>query len=953
MPSDHLARGISVRGTDIRANEARHQYREKIARVTLDSMVQFVGLLDAEGTVLEINKVALDAVGLTLADVEGKPFWTTFWWQVSPEINQGIRDAIARAVKGEFVRWDTPLYASPDGSVTIIIDASVMPVKDDEGKVVFLACEGRDITEKKAQERELAQKNIELQGLLERIRELDEIKTQFFANVSHELRTPLALILGPARRLIDDAGTMSLAERREAGEVVARNARMLLKHVNDLLDMSRIEANKLTIDLVDTDVAALVRFLASHFAVLGSDRQIAFSVEAGQVCVAAVDPDKLQRVLMNLVGNAFKFTPHGGRIRCTLQASGDQLTIAVDDSGPGVPVELRQAIFERFRQVDGGINRKVAGTGLGLAIAKEFVEMHKGVIAVSESAFGGARFSITIPHVRLTTSAPAPAGAPDTTMLDGVIEELRFATPSTQRSDPPAALDAAAGSRPRVLVVEDNPDMNRFIVQCLSNEYDVVSAFDGREGLEKALRFRPTLIVSDVMMPNVSGVEMIAAMRRQPELESTPILLLSAKADEELMVKLLDDGVRDYVVKPFSEKELTVRVRNAVHAEQARAQMQVLHGAAESANRAKDEFLAMLGHELRNPLSPILTALELMKLRGEAGSERERVIIERQVTHLSRLVDDLLDVSRIARGRIELKREVIDIPDVVARAIEMSSPLLEQRAHRLHVEVPKGLRVDGDLTRLSQVVSNLLTNAAKYTPPRGDITVRAKQVNGDVQVSVKDSGTGIAPDMLPHIFELFVQERQAVERSQGGLGIGLTIVRSLVELHGGSVSVRSDGPGKGSEFVVRLPAVAKQTAETSSSGRAESREETRPESTLGRVLVVDDNEDSAQLLAEILVQKGYHARVALDAVSALQVAAEMRPDIAILDIGLPVMDGYDLAAHLRALPDLGDVDLIAVTGYGQDADRRRTQQAGFRHHLVKPVDITALEAALDGLASPR
>ena len=433
MPSDRPARGISVRGTEIRAGEARQHYREKIARVTLDSMVQFVGLLDAEGTVLEINKVALDAVGLTLADVEGKPFWTTFWWQVSPEINQGIRDAIARAAKGEFVRWDTPLYASPDGSVTIIIDASVMPVKDDTGKVVFLACEGRDITEKKAQEREIAQKNIELQGLLERIRELDEIKTQFFANVSHELRTPLALILGPARRLIDDAGTMSLAQRREAGEVIARNARMLLKHVNDLLDMSRIEANKLKIELADTDVAALVRFLASHFAVLAADRQIEFSVDAEHACVAAVDPDKLQRVLMNLVGNAFKFTPNGGRIRCTLQASGDQLTIAVDDSGPGVPAELRQAIFERFRQVDGGINRRVAGTGLGLAIAKEFVEMHKGAIAVSESALGGARFTITIPHVRLTTSAAAPASALDTTMLDGVIEELRFATPSTQR----------------------------------------------------------------------------------------------------------------------------------------------------------------------------------------------------------------------------------------------------------------------------------------------------------------------------------------------------------------------------------------------------------------------------------------------------------------------------------------------------------------------------------------
>src|SRR6185436_10326666 len=276
-----------VHGTELLATDTRQQYREKIARITLDSMVQFVGLLDAHGTVLEINKVALDAVGIKLSDVEGKPFWTTFWWQVSPEINHGIRDAIARAVQGEFVRWDTPLYASPDGSVTIIIDASVMPVKDDQGKVVFLACEGRDITEKKAQEREIAQKNLELQGLLERIRELDEIKTQFFANVSHELRTPLALILGPAQRLIDDDGSMDLAQRREAGQVVARNARMLLKHVNDLLDMSKLEAGKLNIELQDTDVAALVRFLASYFGVLAAERKIDYAVEADAPCLTA------------------------------------------------------------------------------------------------------------------------------------------------------------------------------------------------------------------------------------------------------------------------------------------------------------------------------------------------------------------------------------------------------------------------------------------------------------------------------------------------------------------------------------------------------------------------------------------------------------------------------------------------------------------------------------------
>jgi len=770
-------------------------------------MVQFVGLLDAAGTVLEINKVALDAGGIKLADVEGKPFWTTVWWQVSEEANQGIRDMIVRAAKGEFVRWDTPIYASADGSVTIIIDASLTPVMDDDGQVVFICAEGRDITQKKAQEREIAAKNIELQGLLERIRELDEIKTQFFANVSHELRTPLALILGPAQRLIDDDGTMDVAQRRESGQVVARNARMLLKHVNDLLDMSRIEARKLKIELQDTDVAALVRVLASHFAVLAADRHIDYAVDAEVSCVTAVDPDKLQRVVMNLLGNAFKFVPGGGRIRCTVRQSAQELAITVEDSGPGVPPDLRQAIFERFRQGDGGMTRKAAGTGLGLAIAKEFVEMHQGRIEVLDSDLGGARFVVTMPLNRAGAGVAAAAEpALDRTMLDGIVEELRFAMPPPQRDDAPVPSGA---ERPRVLVVEDNPDMNRFITQCLSRHYDVISAFDGREGLEKGLQYRPTVVVSDIMMPNVSGAEMIADMRTHPELQVTPVLLLSAKADEDLRVKLLDEGAQDFIVKPFAERELLARVRNLVLAEQARVKMNDLRHAAESANQAKDEFLAMLGHELRNPLSPILTALQLMKLRGEAGTERERAVIERQVLHLSRLVEDLLDVARIARGSVELKTESVEMAEVVAKAIEIASPLIEQRRQTLTVSVPRsGLQVDGDPLRLSQVVSNLLTNAAKYTPPEGQISVRAAEVGGEMVLRVRDSGAGIAPHVLPRVFDLFVQEREVLDRSQGGLGIGLTIVRSLVERHGGSVSAHSDGTGRGSEFIVRLPAKA-------------------------------------------------------------------------------------------------------------------------------------------------
>jgi PAS domain S-box-containing protein len=1090
---------IVVRGTEILATDPPRIRLQKIARVTLDSMVQFVGLLDAEGTVLEINKVALDAVGIKLSDVEGKPFWTTFWWQVSEEVNQTLRDSIARAAQGEFVRWDTSIYGRAGGKETIIIDASLSPVLDDDGKVVFICAEGRDITEKKAQEREIAQKNIELQGLLERIRELDEIKTQFFANVSHELRTPLALILGPAQRLIDDDGAMALSERRESAQVVARNARMLLKHVNDLLDISKLEAGKLKIELQDTDVAALVRFLASHFGVLAAERKIDYGVEANERCWTAVDPDKLQRVVMNLLANAFKFVPDGGRVRCTVEQSSHELTISVDDSGPGVTPELRAAIFERFRQGDGGINRKVGGTGLGLAIAKEFVEMHKGRIEVLDSDLGGARFQVTMPLHAIAPGASQPVAPSDVhldrTLLDGVIEELRPSAVHRQTEEA-ASLDLV--ERPRVLVVEDNVDMNRFITQSLAAHYEVISAFDGREGLEKALRFRPALVISDIMMPNVSGVEMIAEIRRLPELQSTPILLLSAKADEQLMVKLLDDGAQDFIVKPFSEKDLTVRVRNLVLAQQARQetalslarehqareevelQKQLLHSlfmqaptlivvlrgpehvielanplvcqvwgraekdllnrplfdampelrdqifpvlldgvyhsgvpyagketpakldrgpgktdtiyfnfvytpfrgidgqiegifviasdvtaqvlareqvdglreAAESANRAKDEFLAMLGHELRNPLSPIVTALQLMKLQGPEGSERARIVIERQVTHLTRLVDDLLDVSRIARGKVELRTELVEMAEVVAKAIEMASPLLEQRAHTLTVDMPRlGLCVEGDPMRLSQVVSNLLTNAAKYTPPGGQITVRAEPVDGEVVLRVRDTGIGIAPDVLPHIFDLFVQERQAIDRSQGGLGLGLTIVRNLIERHGGSVLARSEGLGRGSEFIVRLPRTARSLeladplATPASGSEVAAGRDGEP-----RILVVDDNEDAAEMLAETLTRKGYETRVAYDAPTALRLAAAFSPDIAFLDIGLPVMDGYELASHLRKIPGLSDLRLIAVTGYGQESDRRKSQEAGFHHHLVKPVDVAAIEAAVTTFA---
>ncbi|MCA1586549.1 MAG: PAS domain S-box protein [Acidobacteria bacterium] len=377
----------------------------------------------------------------------------------------------------------------------------------------------------------------------------------------------------------------------------------------------------------------------------------------------------------------------------------------------------------------------------------------------------------------------------------------------------------------------------------------------------------------------------------------------------------------------------------------ARNQVDELRQGAEAANRAKDEFLAMLGHELRNPLSPILTALQLMKLRATDDSERERTIIERQVNHLTRLVDDLLDVSRIARGKVELKNEVIEMAEVVANAIEMTSPLLEQRTHSISVKLPRnGLAVEGDPTRLGQVVSNLITNAAKYTPSGGTITISGETKQGEVILRVRDTGVGISTDVLPRIFDLFVQERQAIDRSPGGLGLGLTIVRNLIERHGGTVSAHSDGLGQGAEFTIRLPKVHSLALIPRQLPEPAAHPEAGAAATGLRILVVDDNEDSALMLSEVLKAKGYQTRIAHDAPAALRAAADFVPKLAFLDIGLPVMDGYELAARLRELPGLGGIRLIALTGYGQESDRQKTSAAGFEHHLVKPVDVFVVES---------
>jgi signal transduction histidine kinase/ActR/RegA family two-component response regulator len=380
---------------------------------------------------------------------------------------------------------------------------------------------------------------------------------------------------------------------------------------------------------------------------------------------------------------------------------------------------------------------------------------------------------------------------------------------------------------------------------------------------------------------------------------------------------------------------------------------------AEFASRAKDEFLAMLGHELRNPLSPILTATQLMRLRGEDVFEKERTVIERQCKHMIRLVDDLLDVSRITRGKIELRRRSIEICEVIAQAVELASPAMEERAHRLTLDVPtSGMVVNGDPARLAQVFANLMNNAAKYTPHGGAIHVAVRAQDGMVSIGVRDTGIGIEPKLLPLVFDLFVQGRQGIDRAAGGLGLGLAIAKTLVELHGGTIEARSGGAGQGSEVTVHLP----RYANTRPSLRSQNSGAFRVASLRSfHVLVVDDNEDAAFLFSEALRKLGHKVAVAHDGPSALALARQQLPEIAFLDIGLPVMDGYELGRRLRELDTaaggssaaadpIASLRLVAVTGYGHSSDRVRSRDAGFDLHLVKPVDLQAIQDALQKLS---
>jgi signal transduction histidine kinase len=539
-------------------------------------------------------------------------------------------------------------------------------------------------------------------------------------------------------------------------------------------------------------------------------------------------------------------------------------------------------------------------------------------------------------------------------------------TDSTPAGTAPGVSESLPAARASILLVDDQPArLLSYEAILLGLGVQCVRALSGKQALEKLLEQEFAAILLDVNMPEMDGFEVARLVRDHPRMERTPIIFVTAVNVSELdRLKGYELGAIDYIAVPVVPEILRSKVAVLVELHQRRGQLKALNDALHAArtkldteyqkvlaerdaqlqatlkesDRRKDEFLAMLAHELRNPVAPIATAAELLSRLVPNENQQTLVgIIQRQAVHLGRLLDDLLDVAQITQGRIELKREVVDVGGCIQLAIETAEPLIRSKAHRLTVtQTLEAIHVLVDKVRLGQCMANVLVNAAKYTPEGGEICIRSYVDTDHVVVEIQDNGIGIAPEFLPRIFDLFAQAERGLDRSQGGLGVGLTVCKQVVEMHGGTVTASSPGWDRGATFTIRLPlaerpATAKLTAPTNTD-------------SLLRVLIVDDNRDAADSLAMLLQFEGRQTLCAYSGEAALQEVAAFDPQLVLLDIGLPGLDGYEVARRLKAAAP--KLRVIALSGYGQVEDRQRSAAAGFDAHLVKPVDLDALKRAL-------
>lgn len=566
--------------------------------------------------------------------------------------------------------------------------------------------------------------------------------------------------------------------------------------------------------------------------------------------------------------------------------------------------------------------------------------------------------------------------------------------PLQTSAPPPSPAELAAAAEPiNILIVDDEPKNLMALETVLDDpSYRLVRAGSADEALLALVQEEFALLVLDIQMPGMNGFELAQMIKQRKKTASIPIIFLTAYySEDQHVLEGYSSGAVDYLHKPINPTVLRSKVSvfaqlhrktresalantalQAEISERREAQQQLYdlnqeleqrvatrtealvrsEEAMREADKRKDEFLAMLGHELRNPLSAIRHAVRIHGEAPDDGAARQwaNEVIDRQSAQLTRMVDDLLDVERINRGRVELRPEALELSAVLTRAVEAAESLMAAKNHRLTIDVDPSLPVRGDAARLQQVFVNLLSNAAKYTGEGGRIRVSAHRRGEEAVVSVSDNGIGLAADVLPRVFDLFTQVHTSIDRAQGGLGIGLTVVKSLVEMHGGTIVAQSDGVDRGSAFTIRLPLLA-QAPKNGVRADSPATEPPPVDPSTIRVLIVDDHRDAGEALSRLLTRRGCHVRVAHDGLEGAEMAHEFHPTVLLLDLGLPGLDGYELCRTLRAQAEFKSAHFIAISGYAQKSDIEQSRAAGFDAHFAKPVNFPALFRELQALAA--
>ena len=928
----------------------------------------------------------------------------------------------------------------------------------------------------------------------EALAEIDRAKTEFFSNVSHEFRTPLSLMLSPLEDALADPHEPLPPSQQQRIELVQRNGIRLLKLVNTLLDFSRIEAGRIQAQYQPTDLATLTAELASVFRSAIKRAGLEFVVDCPTLPEAVyVDRDLWEKIVFNLISNAFKFTLSGS-IAVRLRWQKTEVELSVKDTGIGIPPAELPNLFKRFHRVQGSRGRSFEGSGIGLSFVKELVELHQGSIKVFSILDKGSRFTVTVPTG--STHLPSDRILDNPTELDLNSENANSylkqalgwlqnpVTPLIEREftveQPTPNLRKSSA---RILLVDDNQDMRDYLARLLDSCYEVETVADSMAALNAVQNNPPDLILSDVMMPGMDGFELLRSLREQPQTQEIPIILLSARAGEESRIEGLEAGADDYLIKPFSARELLARIEATLklaelrrtartlrqQTETAEANLQnvlsslrdgfltldrdwcytyindrqleiiskkreevigknVWHifpdivdtefydraeqvmlsriplqfeyyyptwerwfenriypvpngiailcaeiterkqiegereqllvreknarSKAEELNRLKDEFLAIVSHELRTPLNPIIGWSELLAA-GRLNSEQTAQaidIVRRNAKLQAQLIEDLLDVSRILRGKIKLDLVSINLAAVIKAAISTVELTADAKSIELITDLDPDLgSVLGDFRRLQQIIWNLLSNAIKFTPEGGRVTVKLRKVEQNASIEVADTGEGIEPEFLPYVFDRFRQQDSASTRNFGGLGLGLAIVRHLTELHRGSISVSSPGEGQGATFTLLLP--LEPIANTTPFEAEPSDNTVEPKQLAGiRVLAVDDEIDSLDLLASILSQQGSEVTTVTSAKAAMSALTQSNFDLLISDISMPEVNGYELIRQIRNLESpLADIPAIALTAYASEGDRQRSIDVGYQKHIGKPINISELLTIIEQL----